>query len=622
MPLVSLELPAGVYRNGTKLQSKGRWYDANMVRWRNGRLRPIGGWSQSTATYSGGSSAVSEVGRTMFAWKSNSGTKLLAIGTSEKLFIYSGTSGNPYDATPSGFSGGRENALIGYGYGAGPFNGTSINKTVTATDIYIGSSTTIVSSSTDFTTYFSAPDLIQASGFTNSANNKTYSNSHRITAVSANSMTVDGTLVTTGADGSAGQSITLSKARGYSEDLDTGTDLILNANTWSFDVFGEILILLAQSDGKVYQWNPSNLSAQTDATVVANAPTENKGIIVSKERFLICLGAGGNPKKVQWADQETLTTWTPSATNLAGSFELDTAGEIQVAKKVGDRILVWTNLDCHSLDWVGPPYAFGRSKIGDSCGVISPQSAVSVRGISAWMGDGGFWYYDGTVKPLTCEVNSYIFDDMNSLQKSKVYAVPNQKFNEIWWFYPSGSSEEVDKYVIWNFEENWWSIGTMPRTAFIDSGAFDTPIGLGTDKKLYFHEEDASTSSRADGIGPPSSASDMCLRDRALVRGTTESTETGFVYAETGPFEMGDRIMQGKQLLTDVDAGTNGLRFKFKTQNTPMDTETESSAYSIDDGYTDIRIQGREVSFMVESPFDQNWDLGRMRMDVKALGKR
>ena len=617
MPLVDLELPAGVYRNGTKLQSKGRWYDANMVRWRNGRLRPIGGWLQTTATN------LTEVGRSMFAWRDNSLNKLLAIGTSAKLYIYSGTTGTPYDATPTNFSAGRSTALTGLGFGAGPFNGTTVDTSVTANDIKIGSSTTIVSTSTDFRTYFSAPDLIQASGFTNSANNKTYSNSHKVTNVAENTLTIDGTLSTAGADGSVGQTINLSKARGYGDDLDSGTSLILGANTWSFDHFGEILIASSKSDGKVYNWNPSGLASETDAVISTNAPTDNSGIIVSKERFLICIGAGGNPKKVQWADQESLTTWTPTATNQAGSFELETSGSLEVAKRVGDRILCFTTVDVHALDYVGPPYVYGRSKVGDACGVISPQAVATVRSIAVWMSYGSFFYYDGVVKNLKCDVNAYIFDDINKLQQSKVFAVTNQQYNEVWWFYQSKTSDEVDKYVIWNYEENWWSIGEMPRTTMMDSGIFDDPIGIGTDYKMYLHEQTPSASSRADDVGPPSSASDMCLRDRSLVRGLDSATENAFVYVESGPFEMGDRIMQGKQILTDIESGTNGLRIKFKTQLTPNGTETESTSYPIEtDGFTDIRIQGRGVSMVVESPFDQNWDLGRNRMDVKALGKR
>ena len=619
MPLVSLELPAGVYRNGTKLQSKGRWYDANMIRWKNGRLRPIGGWEQTDT------SGITDAGRTMKAWKDNSGNKLLAIGTATKLWVYQGNSGTAYDATPSAFNAGRVTALSGLGFGAGPFNGSGVDVTITAEDISIGSSTTIVSTSTDFTEYFSAPDLIQASGFTNSANNKTYSNSHRITAVSANSMTVDGTLSTAGADGSAGQSITLSKARGYGENLSTGTSLILGANTWSFDVWGEYLIALSKSDGKIYEFRPNYLTTSSKATVISNAPTNSLGVVVSKERYLVAIGASNDPRKVAWSDQEDNTVWSASATNSAGSFKIDSAGELQVALKVGDRILMWTDVDCHALDYVGPPYIFGRRKIGDACGVISPQSVVSFRGISAWMSDGQFWTYDGVVKPLRCEVQSYVFDDINLVQKSKIFATTNQQFGEIWWFYCSKSSDEIDRYIIWNYAENWWSIGQMPRTSFIDSGVYDRPMGLGTDFKLYEHESDASTATRPSSIGPPSSASDMCLRDRKLYRGTDQTGETGFVYAESGPFEIGigERRVQGNQLITDTDAGTNGLRFAFKQQATPEDAETTSDSYDIaSDGYTDIRVQGREVSFKVESPFDQNWDIGNIRMDVKQVGKR
>ena len=33
MALIKLDLPAGIYRNGTDLQSSGRWRDSNLVRW-------------------------------------------------------------------------------------------------------------------------------------------------------------------------------------------------------------------------------------------------------------------------------------------------------------------------------------------------------------------------------------------------------------------------------------------------------------------------------------------------------------------------------------------------------------------------------------------------------------
>ena len=618
MALIPLELPAGVVRNGTKLQSRGRWYDANLIRWRDGRMRPVGGWTQTTAT------AVTGKGRSMFAWKDNSGKSLLAIGTATKLYIYSGSTGTPYDATPTGFVGGRSTAIEGSGYGTGVFNGNAVTKTVTATDIAVGSSTTITSTSTDFTDTFSAPEEIQASGFTNSGNNKTYPNSHYVSAVAANLLTVSGGLTAE----SAGASITLSAARGFGEDS-TSSSLTLDASTWSFDTFGEYLVAVALSDGKLYYWQPSQLAAEGAAAVVTGAPTSNTGVIVSKERIVILLGAAGNSKKVQWGDQELLTgssTWIASSVNTAGSFELETSGAIQCGRKVGDRILIWTSQDCHALDWVGPPYIYGRSKIGDACGVVSPQSVVSVGGMAAWVSDGSFWLYDGVVKPLKSDVASYVFDDMNLTQVSMLYGVSNKEYNEIWWFYASKNATEIDRYVIWNFAENWWSIGQLPRTSMIDSGVFKNPIGLGSDGLLYLHEQKGSTSSRAENVPTPTTFNNVGLQNRSLVQGTTVESETAYVYAESGPFELGrgDRVMHGKQLLTDTEnLGTNGLRFRFKTAQTPEETETQSVIYDIAaDGYTDIRVQGREVSFKVESPYDQDWDIGHVRMEVAAGGRR
>jgi len=619
MPLIPLELPAGVFRNGTRLQARGRWYDANLIRWRDGRMRPVGGWSKITT------SALDGVGRSMFAWKSQAGNSLLAIGTGQKLYIYASSVGTPFNVTPSGFQQGSASSSQGTGYGAGRFNGPTTIKTVTASDIAVGSSTTITSTSTDFTTIFSGPEDIQASGFSNSANNKTYPNFHHVSTVAANTLTIPAGGLSTE---SAGSAITLSAARGFGEDAAT-TGLTLDATTWSFDSFGEFLVAVGTSDGKLYYWQPSQLGQQTAAAVVTGAPTQNLGVIVSKERIVICLGSGGNPKLVKWGDQEALvgsSVWTPAATNTAGSFELETAGSIMSAKRVGDRILVWTSNDCHALDWVGPPYIYGRSKIGDACGLISNQAAVSVRGIAAWISDGSFWMYDGVVKPLQSEVAAYVFDDINELYTSMIYGAANKEFNEIWWFYVGKGSTEVNKYVVWNFAENWWSIGQLPRTSMIDSGVFSYPIGLGTDGLLYQHEKKGATTSRAEGVAVPTSFQNVGLQDRALVQGTDATNEAAYVFAESGPFEMGngDRIMHANQLITDTEnLGDNGLRFKFKTQQTPEDTEAESAIYDIQsDGYTDIRVQGREVSLRVESPYDQDWDIGRVRMEVTQGGRR
>ena len=55
-----------------------------------------------------------------------------------------------------------------------------------------------------------------------------------------------------------------------------------------------------------------SLKKNTVIAPIANAPINNKGMVVTEERFIFLLGAGGDPRKVQWCDKENNTVWTPS----------------------------------------------------------------------------------------------------------------------------------------------------------------------------------------------------------------------------------------------------------------------------------------------------------------------
>src|SRR4051812_8012130 len=46
--LLPLDIPPGVYRQGTEYSSRGRWYDAYLVRWYDNALGPVGGWRKKS----------------------------------------------------------------------------------------------------------------------------------------------------------------------------------------------------------------------------------------------------------------------------------------------------------------------------------------------------------------------------------------------------------------------------------------------------------------------------------------------------------------------------------------------------------------------------------------------
>jgi len=643
--LVKFTPPPGVWKNGTAYEAKGRWHDCNLVRWKDGKLQPLGGWEETIGA------SLSGVGRAMMTWRDYSGDRWLAIGTNKKLYIFTSLSGTAVDITPVGFAEGDANAKIGLGFGAGDFSGTTTVAEVTGTDFTFTAPATITSASvvlTDNVTNTNAPgigpapfgvgDEIEITGSSAGANNKTYPNSHRIVSFpTTKSMTVgpkNGSAAYTGSDSdklvtdsSTGETINIKRTRRYGNENAETSSLVLEASSWIFDLWGEKLVGMSTSDGKLYQWDPSATNpTSVKATVVhATAPTNNYAMLVSKERHMFALGAAGNNRQIMWSDTDDNTDWTAASDNQAGSFFIDTSGQVMAGKTVGDRILIWTTTDLHAIDWVGPPYVYGRKKVGDACGAISNRSMVAVGDMAFWMSPGGFFQYQGTVQPLECDVSDYVFGSMNRVQDSKIYASVNQEFFEVTWWYASADSDEILKYVMFNYKENWWAVGELCRTAWVDSGVFDDPIAIADDNKIYVHEQAASSSKRTTQQVAYTSA-DVSDLDRNLVTGTDSTSDVGLCFAETGGMEVGDagdNIAHITQLITDSTQGTNGLRMKFKTSMTPTGTESESSNYEVaDDGYTDVRETGRQFKFRVESGWDQDWSLGQIRADISTGGRR
>ena len=492
MALIPLDIPPGQYRNGTDFQASNRWRDASLVRWHDGSMRPVGGWTSRKA------SAFASAPRAMLSWLDNSSDSYLAGGTYNKLY-YVNPSSTVYDITPSGLTSGNLNGSLNLGYGGGFYGAGNWNSAPTSSGVY------------------------------------------------------------------------------------------QEATTWSLDTWGEYLMACSSKDGKIYEWQ---LNTGVVAQVVANAPTGNKGLVVTEERFVFALGAGGNPRKVAWCDQENNTSWTPSATNQAGDFELQTVGQIMLGLRMRGRTLILTDNDAHVASYSGAPFVYGFERIGTACGVASRRGAVAIDEGAFWMGKKGFFTFDGSVATeIACEVSDYVFDDMNPSQISKVYALHNSQHSEIWWFYPSGTSTENDRYVALDYKEGHWTTGELDRTAGVDQGVFSNPIWADASGNLYNQET-------------------------GYTHGSTKP------YAESGSITLGngDTIMKVTQLIPDEK--TQGqVEVTFKTRFYPNDSETSHGAFTLGNP-TDVRFQGRQVRIKVQGTGNDNWRSGIMRIEANAGGRR
>lgn len=363
------------------------------------------------------------------------------------------------------------------------------------------------------------------------------------------------------------------------------------ATTWSLDNWGEYLVACHYDDGRLLEWQ---LNTANNAAVISNAPTGNLGLVVTEERFIFALGAGANPRKVQWCDREDNTTWTPAATNEAGDIELQTSGQIMQGIRTRGQTLIITDTDAHTARYIGPPYVYGFERVGTSCGAVSRKSAVDVDVGVFWMGQRGFFRFDGnSVSEIPCDVHDYVFADFNTAQQSKVWSFANGQYGEVWWFYCSADSTEIDRYVAYDYKENHWLIGELSRTAGVQRGVFRYPFlaGYNADGDIYEHEV---------GLNVDSSS----------------------VYAETGPISIGagDQIARVTKLIPD-EKTQGDVDVTFKTRFYPNGDETTHGPFTPSNP-TSVRFSGRQLRMKVEGSRLASWRVGNMRVDATAGGRR
>ncbi len=391
----------------------------------------------------------------------------------------------------------------------------------------------------------------------------------------------------------------------YSADLygtprvDTGTLLAGSAllgDWWSFALFGEDLLVVCSNEGSLWRWSP--VTPSTMLAKVAGAPTGNRLVLVTEERHVVLAGAASDPRRVAWSSQENPSDWTPTSTNTAGDLQINSEGVIIAVSKVSGGVLILTETDAHALRYVGAPYIYGLQKVGESCGPVSPHAVASTVNVTAWMGPQGFFTWDGAPRVLACDVQDWLFSIMNRDVAGNIFGVALPNFRELWWFFADDSSLEPNRYVLWNYGENHWSVGRMSRSASDLVGITNMPIMAGLDGKLYLHE-----------VG--------WLAD--------SQPRLGTVYAESGDLTLGEgeRTMHVTGLIPDIiragDAANYTLFGKWEPTQ-PEFVEGPLLYGTRGDGRIDCRFSARSVRLRVEAARDIDFAIGRPRIELSRAG--
>lgn len=618
MAYFRLFLKPGIDKQNTEYGAEGGWVDGDYIRFRYGLPEKLGGW----VTFGDAPAYLLGSVVDIITWNSLDGVPYAIFGTSRKLYAFSGGEWadiTPIRATETGVT----------------FTTTAGSTTVTVNDTSHGA---IAGDFVTFSSVTGTPGGIANADLTNEFEVQLVTGTNSYTIVVPNA--APSTAAAAGTANAAYQ-INVGEEDNYFDfGWGTGTwnlstwgtprpegsgGLQLFSRSWKFDAFGEDVVCQLV-DGSAYLFDTS-AGLGTRATIIAGAPTKSKFALISTpDRHFVCFGtettigdpSSQDPMFVRFSNQEDLNTFTESATNTAGGQRLTDGSRIVSAVRSRGQILIFTDTSLHGMQYVGPPYTFGFAQLGANCGCIGVHASVDVNGLAFWMGPQAFYVFDGTVKKLPCTVQDYVFKDFNLTQGSKVYAGVNSQFNEVTWWYPSASSDAIDRYVSYNYLENVWHVGSMARTAWSDIGAFEYPLGA-----EYLAENNTSTITTIYGL----------TAGRALVY----DQEFGYnadgaaidSYIQSGYFDIGDgdQVMFMKRFIPDFKNQVGDLEVNTLLRLYPAAGATNSSL----DPYTvtpttqkvDTRARGRQVSLRIRSnEVDGNWRFGTMRVDIQPDGTR
>ena len=652
--LQKLNFKPGFNKMVTDSGGESQWVDGDFVRFRYGLPEKIGGWNQLSIS----GETLPGAARAQHTWTSIAGEKYAAIGTSQGLFLYYGE--QFFDISP------LDTAITG----------CTISTTTSSTTVtihkgshgllagrYITLSSVTVTGASDFT----AAELQQ---------------SYEILTAATDSFTIQASRAEGGSGMSAAGAATVNpyvevgptfQTFGYGWSTSTwgastwGTerstsDVILDPGNWSLDNFGEVLVATIR-DGETFTWNAGASNARTiraskstsSFSTSANPTASRLTQVSDRDRHLFHFGTETtigdpttqDPMFIRFSNQEDLNTYTPTATNTAGTFRLDKGNKIVGAVSGKDYTLVLTDSSAYVIQFVGPPFTFSVRQVGTNCGLIGQHALTYSDGKVFWMsGEGGFFLFDGTVKSLPCLVEDFVFTTtgdnlgLNFNANDIIYGEHNTLYGEVNWFYPKSGSDQIDRCVTYNYNENVWTTSSLARTTYADTGVFSVPYAteynstatpvfpdiLGITNTYgastyYAHEvgTDQVNSSGTTSINAFIQSGDFDITARRSALGGS----TGLVdYRGDGEF-----FMSVKRFIPDFKVLTGNSKITLLLNDYPNNTASSSplGPFTITSSTdkVDTRARGRLVALKIENDgTGETWRYGTLRLDAQPDGRR
>ena len=431
------------------------------------------------------------------------------------------------------------------------------------------------------------------------------------------------------------------------------TDKVTDPGLWSLDNLGSKLIALIHNSA-VFEWDADLANATaTRATVISGAPTASRDMLVSTpDRHLVLFGTEttiGNTATqddmfIRFSDQEDINTWEPTAENTAGTQRLAAGSRIMGAKLGRNAIYIWTDTSLFTMRFVGQPFTFAYEQVGNNCGLIGMNAAAEVDGAAYWMSENGFFRFTGKLESMDCLVEDYVYNDLNTTSNQLIYCGINNLFGEVMWFYPTSTSNVVDRSVVYSYLDStpqrpiWYTNAStiLRRTTWQDSSVFGLPhaseydagvdtsfdVTGNTDGISYYFEQET-------GVNYIKNATTYAVPAN-ITSGDYDITQKIVRGAATSLADLrgdGENIMRVSRIIPDYITQQGTTIIQLDLRDYPNDTAASSSlgpfSTTSSTKKIDTRARARAIALTLScTAIDTNWKLGTFRLDIQAGGRR
>jgi hypothetical protein len=431
------------------------------------------------------------------------------------------------------------------------------------------------------------------------------------------------------------------------------TDKVAEPGLWSLDNLGSTLIALI-FNGECFEWDSDATNATaTRATIISGAPTASRDMLVSTpDRHLVFFGTettiGDKTTQdemfIRFSDQEDITTYTPTATNSAGTQRLAAGSRIMGAKLGRNALYVWSDTSLFTMRFVGTPFTFAFEQVGTNCGLIGKNAAVEVDGAAYWMSDNGFFRYTGKLESMDCLVEDYVYDNLNTTSNQMVYAGINNLFGEVTWFYPTSGSNVNTRSVTYSYLDStakrpiWFTNASslFTRTTWQDSAVFGLPhatqydadtdtsfdVTGNTEGVSYYYEQETGVNQIKLGVTTAIPAN-ITSGDYDITQKVVRGSATNMADLRGD----GENIMRVSRIIPDFISQTGNAIIQLDLRNYPNNTAASSSlgpfTVTTSTSKVDTRARARAIALTISNTaVDTTWKLGTFRLDIQAGGRR